>query len=356
MPLSAGGTLPVSAINVGLTAALPALNAEIAKLQADISRLGLAVQAQVELGIAAPNPVAIAAQISASFNPAEFLSQFNPANFLVAGADANAELLVELGFIAAQLEVVGAIAGQLQLGLSAGGLVGWSYAGRASGFGKQLARETAGGFSGVAPTEPISGLVIATADFSAWGSFSASFNTGPTAGEALGETTTVERLSGLGALTGGQWATGVADAFIPIDLFRLQLEAGKAAIEAQIEVSLGLNFPDVDALLEVELDIDVVLENLVTANVDIAAEISGINLRIQAVLDLMASIGAALSGGGLSFWSYTGPAGDFGPDLETALAGGLPGIEEPNGSIYGLAIACNSPSAWGSFGRIFKAA
>ena len=159
----------------------------------------------------------------------------------------------------------------------------------------------------------------------------------------------------MGVLGGAEWNTGVLDIYARIELLLLELQALKASIQAQIELSLGLNLPDPTVIVEAGLaiDLDLALENIINVQVDLTAQLELFQLRIDLILELIAELNAQLSAGGLTVWSYSGTAGQLGAEFATAIADGLPNAGGPNAPAYGLAIACASPSAWASFGNIF---
>jgi len=351
MTIVNSGTFPASGLNIGLAMAPIALNAEITKLQADITGFGIAAEAQVSMVASfPPNVEGYVTVFPLALDVTALASAFNPLNWVSLNADANASLVIEIGLIDAMLEIVGTVALAFEAGLSSGSLAGWSYAGRTAGFGSRLIPATENGFGTIAPDDQISALIIACADFGSWQGFSTGFNTGASSTDDLGVTTTgEERLRFLGEIGGGEWNIGVYDVFARINLFLLELRGLKAAIEAQIDLSLGLNLPDVSVVVDAGLDValSLALEALVDVQLDI--------LRIEAILELAASIALSLSGGGLTFWSYTGRAADLGREFAPEVAGGLPGTTTgPSAPAYGVVIATKSPSAWASFGSIFK--
>ncbi len=363
MTIVNSGTFPASGVNLGLAAAPLALAAEVSKLETDISGLGAAVDAQVAVAVDFPPNVAgfasvLALHLDATANAAALAAAFDPANLITLNFEANASLVIELGLIDALIEIVATIVADFEIGLNSGSLAGWSYAGRTAGFGGRLIPATENGFGTIGPDDQISALIVACADFDSWAGFSAGFNTGTSSQEDLGVTTTeVERLRFLGELGGGDWNTGVSQVFARINLFIAELNALKAAIEAQIELSIGLNLPDIEVLVTagLEIDFELALESLIDVQLDLDVEIGSISARISAILELSGSITASLSGGGLSFWSYTGRAGDLGREFAPEVAGGLPDVATgPGAPAYGIVIATKSPTVWASFGSIFK--
>jgi len=109
-------------------------------------------------------------------------------------------------------------------------------------------------------------------------------------------------------------------------------------------------------MLEAVLDFDIeaAFDALISVDVNIAAVIGAIQARIDAVLDLKASLDAQLSGGGLTLWVYSGALRGLGTAMAAELADGMPGGNGPKTPVYALALACASPTAWSDFGLIFK--
>jgi hypothetical protein len=349
------GTLPVSVINVGLAASVPALAAELAILEADLTSIGLASAGDLEVSFDfPPNPIGAALAIAASNNPLEVAA--NIAAGPIAGTDLSLEVAAELAFVELQLGVANTVSSSLGAGLESGDIGGFSYAGGALDYGRTLSAATAPGFGTFAPGTTVQAVVIACEDFSAWASFSEGCRTNaPATPAATGDA----RLAYLGELGGGEWNTGVADVMRRLRFLLLDLEGQKSTLEAQLEFSLGLGSIDADFLVDTgveivaELGIDGLLENMVEVNADFDVALEGGQLKIDAVLALIADLNSQLSAGGLSFWTYSGPAGTLGAALHTELVNGLPGGSGPNAVVYGLTLV-GAPPAMATFGNIFK--
>jgi hypothetical protein len=352
------GTLPVSALNLGLQASTTGLQAKITKLTADISGLTAAVDTQVEVQASFPPSAAgFAAGFASALDVAAMTVAFDPSTWATANVDGNAALLVELGLVDAQIAILDPIVADITAGISAPGIYGWTYAGFAGGFGPALSIASAFGYGGIGATEAVSALVIATELFASWEAFSEGFETGDSAQVNLGETPSQARLRALGGLSGGEWNTGTRAVLNGLRLTLEALRGAKAGIESQIDVSVGLNLPSPAAQVDfgLGLDLDAALDNLLTVSADLTGAIAGIQAEIDATATLSASIATQLSAGGLSFWSYSGAAAGIGGELETALAGGLPGTSSgPRGACYGVVLVSKSPSVWADFGRVFK--
>lgn len=352
------GTFPASSLNIGL-AALPAgIAAQISILGIEVSKLtaALALQAQMTVSFP-PNIPSYIAAFGASLNPANLTSIFSPTTWLTANADILPEIAIELGLIEAQLAIVAGLTADIRAGLTAPGIAGWTYAGKASGFGEHLRNQTQGGFAGVDPSRNVSAVIIGSEDFAGWQGFSEGMDTGGSASKDLGQRPQESQLLYHGARSGGSWSPALDAGIAPLDLLELQLEGSKAALGVQAEVALGLDLPDVTAVVDagLEVDLGVALENLVNVQLDLGTQISGVNAKIDALVQLSADITASLSAGGLVLWSYNGPAGQLGASLVPETQQGIPGSNDgPNGPAYGLVLAGASPEAWASFGKIFK--
>ncbi len=358
MPLALVGTLPVSAVNLGIVAGLSGLSLEISKLTADVSALNAAVLAQAQVSAEfPPNPLSFATALAAQFSVPEITTQFNPANWATMGADVSADLAIQLGLLTAEIATLDALVVSLSAGVDAGGIAGWTYAGRAGGFGIELERATAIGAGALTPDDEVTGIVIATESFGSWGSFSNGVNVGRTA--AAEATATAQRLSFLGSLDGGDWNTGVLDLLARFRPFLLDLNAAKAGLEASAQVALGLNLPDIQAQVDVglaifaDLGVTGLLDNLVNVQVDLSASIGTINAQIGIVTDLVAELSADLSAGGLSFWTYSGSVRALGTSLHSALQQGIPSGSGAAATAYGLALI-GTPASMTTFGTIFK--
>lgn len=348
------GTLPVSAVNIGLAAGVPGLAVEGVKLAADITDLAPAVLGKVQIGASIPNPVLFAGGIAAQLNPTAVAGSLG--SLSGTGGTANFSLVAKIGFLEAQIAAMGAITAPLALGLDTGGIAGWNYAGRSAGFGSELERATAGGYPGAKADDIISGVVIATESLASWGSFSEGFNTG--ASSTLPVESGAARLLFMGALSAARWNGSVAGLLARFNVFVGKLEGQKGGLEASAQVSLGLNLPSPTAILSAGLNVvsaiglDGLLDNLLNAQADLGAVIGSITAKINAVVELQGDFATQLSAGGLTVWTYFGRAGDFGKELRAALASGLPSGNGPNATAYGLAIAGSVPTM-SIFGGIF---
>lgn len=360
MPIVRVGSLPVSAINLGLAGSVAGFGVQAAKLQADIAKLGLSgiAQAQVALNFP-PNPASYAGAAVAALNPALLASILNPVTIVGGSVDAALDVTLDLAIVSAQLAVVEPLKASFTAGLEAGGVAGWSYSGNAPGFGSELERYTKNGYGKTAAGDQIQAVIIATESFDSWGAFSQSVSTGGTANAEADAA--LARLAYLGELSGARWNSGVATLSAKLNLFVAELRGKKQALEASLEFMLGLDLPDptvvVDAGLSVfaDLGIDGLLDNMVNVRADIGASIDTVQGKLDLLLDGAASVAAQLSAGGLTFWTYSGAAGGLGAALRSETARGIPGGSGPGARAYGLALA-GAPGAMTIFGSIFKTA
>ena len=348
MAITFAGSLPVSAVNVGLNASLAALDIELAQLAVDLSGLAPALVASVQIGLSfPPNLPVVTAAIGASLDPLNVALQLNPGSVSVYAAPLALEAGIELGLVEAKLAAALAISEPMEAGLAVGGIAGWSYAGTAKGFGDGLQRATEHGFGRTAADTQIQATILATESPATWAGFSEGFHAGSGDG-----------LHYLGQLGASEWSIGLGPIMARIRLFLGQLRGMRATLLAQIQACLGLELPSVDAVLDTavnavaELGIDGLIDNLVNVDIDIQALIDGIQVKVDALLNLKINLAASLSGGGLAVWTYAGPASLLGVELQGQIRNGIPGGNGANASINGLALAA-SPAAMGTFGSIF---
>lgn len=350
MGLSAPVTLPVSALNIGLTAGLPVIALQIADINGTI--LGLEAAIAGSLTIVVPTLVDFTAAIAASINLPAITAQFTAMAAL--SVDLNASILIDLGLINIAISVVARVVANFEAGLAAPSLSAWTYTGGAASFGTGLANDLRDGLPTSAAADPIQGVIIATESFGSWGNFSAGFNTGTSAETELVGPRAGGNLDFLGTLGGGQLNVGVAALFNSFASFLLQLNGTKVALEVQLGITAGLNLPDIQVILTAALNasanLDLLLSNF-GISLNFLANIELLIAQIQLLIDLRASIN--LSGGGLSVWSYSGPANAMGAEFAAEVQNGLPNAGGPNTPVYGMAIATEQPSAWASFGLIF---
>ena len=99
MTVSYVGSLPVSAVNVGLSASLPALQLEVDQLGLDISGLVPAIAAKIEVATNFPPSPFFGEAISGHLDLEAITEQLNPLSWVSVAADANADLAVELGLV-----------------------------------------------------------------------------------------------------------------------------------------------------------------------------------------------------------------------------------------------------------------
>lgn len=344
MTLEYVGSLPTSGLQLGLAATLPGIAAKISGLQSLIPDLQAALTAKATMAVNfPPNVAGITAAAAAYLNPTALAALLNPATWVSASAGASADILVDLGLIIPQIELLARITGELTVGMSAGGIAEWAYHGTAQGFGQALSWELRSSTGGIPRDAVVSGLVIACEDSSSWDSFGEGFNTGdPYPGSA----------TFVGSLTGGEIVTGLTLPMLELEAYLAELNGLRAALELNLDLSLGLNIPPIGELLSVDFDLEAAIGSLVEIDADITGEISLVTGKIDALLELQGRIQASLSGGGLSVWRYSGPIYAMGDELDLAIEGGLPGGGGASARVSGVALACASPAAWGAFGNL----
>jgi hypothetical protein len=352
------GSLPVSAINVGLAASLPGLSAKGVKLQADLTKLTPALAGQIEIGLDfPPNPISFAGAVVAALDPIELAAVVNPLNMVGASADLSVDLAVDLALVTVQLEIAERVQASLNIGLDVGGIAAWSYSGHASGFGSELERYTREGFGKTPPGAAVQAVIIATESFGSWQAFSSGAETGTSASAEAD--TNQALLAFLGEIPARRLNVGVADVAATIDLLVADLRGQKSGIEASIKMALGLTLPDVSATVDAGLDvfaelgIDGLLENMVNVSADLTGAIGDLTAQIDALVELTGDITAQLAAGGLMFWTYFGTAAGLGSALRQELAGGIPGGSGARAPAYGLVIA-GTATSMATFGTIFK--
>jgi hypothetical protein len=356
MGLTLLGTLPLSAIQLGVVAALPGLSGRVNAAVSDLSKVqaSLAGALSGSATFIPPDPTTIAATLASAIaaQSGNLSNLVLPTTWITGSVSAGAELAVELGTIDAELALVGEIGATLSAGLDVGSLATWAWGGPVGAFGTRLAATTRGGWGKVSPGDPVSGVVIVSTAFADWQHFGASFNVGPTArAPASGG----GALTFLGELSGGKLNTGTLAAKQPIDLYRTQLEGAKLAVEASLELTLGVNLPSVDVLLPgLSINLDDLIGNMLSLDLaaDLQLNIDALSLQLEALQLELGGFEAMVTGGGLTVWKYDGPAGRFGASLEAEIKDGIPNAGDGSSIGYGLAIACGSPSAWGGFGLI----
>ena len=261
---------------------------------------------------------------------------------------------IELGVIEIAFAAVGKVTTSFELGLNAGSLAAWSYAGNAKGFGQKMLG-TSNGWGNVSSGTEVNAIIIATESFDSWGQFSAGFNTGTTSSARV--TSDVANLTFLGNLSAGSLNTGVAQLSKQLNLFMFELNGAKASVDIRLQASVGIDIPTPDVMLPgLAIDVAAVLEALLGLDIDIGVEIGAITLDIKGILKLAFDLGLQLSAGGLTVWLYSGAASGLGPALASATANGLPGANGPNAPVYGVVVATELPSVWANFSTIFGVA
>lgn len=352
------GILPIGSLNVGLGSASAGVSAEVAKLQADASNLDVALKGSIDVAAHfPPDPVSIAAVIGAGLSASELSAIMNPAGWVTIGAEANIDIALQLGFIEGQIGAVAQAKGAISAGLDAGGISGWSYFGRCSGLGAELAPQVRFGFGGLGPADEVTAIVIVTESFASWRELSKSMAAAPANTPA---TSAESRIVSHGPRSGADWNTGTAELGARIDAFSEELDGLKASLEEQAELSLGLNLPDVEPIVDAGIEIfgsigaDGIADNLVNVRTDVTGLIQGISADAGAIASVLADVDAQLSAGGFATWSYRGRADQLAKEVEQAMANGLPNGSGPSSPVYALVLAGSLPSM-SLFAGIFQA-
>lgn len=349
MALSSPTTVPVSGINLGLAAGVTALGAEVSFLGEDLSGIGVAAAAQVTFTTSLPPNPAILLQFAAAANIATLTNQLNPLNWITLGATANLDLTAQLGIINGLIAIVAPVAAAMEAGLSTGGLYAWSYAGTARRFGTTLATATQYGIGGSGPTGTVNAVIVAATEHSTWATFGAGCYVGTSDDEDLGTATTLSVLTSLGELNGFNLNTGVLSVYARIALLLEELQGLAAALQIQIDFTLGIGLPDPQAILDIEVSVSLA-DILVSA--DFAAQIDWVNTKINLIAALIAELQVQLTTTGLTVWTYSGTAQGLGSEFRSEVLNGI-GTGDAGDPTYGLVIAASSPVAWSAFGNIF---
>ena len=349
------GTLPVSALNIGLVAGVSALEVKVTKLTADISLLDTAITGQAQFALNPPTLDGLEAGLTAHLGT--LVALVDPGNFTInAKVGALPSLTGQIGIIDGYLQVVTKVAASFQAGLNAGSLAAWSYAGNSRGFGQTMLG-TSNGWGDVSSGAEVNAIIIATESFESWGQFSLGFNTGTSSSTRV--SSDAANLTFLGVLSAASLDTGVQALSKDINLFLGQLNGAKLVLEGNLPmVSVGANLPSVAVLKNAALKVDLsaAFKNMISGKLNLTGQIGGINAKIDAIVKLTTELGLQLSAGGLTVWLYSGLAAGLGPALAQATANGLPGASGPTAPAYGLVVATELPSVWANFSTIFGVA
>ena len=344
MSLSAAVTLPVSVLNPALATGQQLISLDQAALTADIGELAAEIL-KVGLSLELPNPANIGLQLGALeadialavSAPALAVTPPGVTLDLVGAADIQGDIVSLLPSIAMAAKLKAGIAGALDLP----GLHWWSYSGPAAAFGSGLETFTRGGWPSVKVDDSINALIIATESFSSWGPFSASIAVpqGPGGLHYAG------LLKPIRVFKFAKQLVNYLDSFI------LRFEGKQFALQAQLDIALGVTLPDVGVALTASIaaaaSIPAIIANL-GLTIDASVKfVPAINAKLALLLKLSLDFGAILlSGGGLSVWKYSGPAANLGVEFAAAMTSGLPNGSGPNTPAYGMVLATNNPASW----------
>ena len=151
----------------------------------------------------------------------------------------------------------------------------------------------------------------------------------------------------------------------------LELQAKIDSITAQLDLIAQVSIPNPLALtagLQAALaGVAQIAVQFPTATVQIGASLQAdiaatlalavsIQVELDLALALQAQLTAALSGGGIAAWSYSGPVNGLGSALRGELASGMPTGGGATQRVDALVLACSSPADWAKLGVVLKTA
>jgi hypothetical protein len=147
-------------------------------------------------------------------------------------------------------------------------------------------------------------------------------------------------------LRGSDLNLGVASLKTRISLFLAELRGRRSRLQSCMQVSLGAKLPDITATatlganIVAKLGITGLIERITAAaQLDLTPSITGLNAKINALVNLALQLSADLSAGGLVVWTYSGTPQDLGESLKRATTNGLPNGTGPATTVHGLVVA-----------------
>ena len=171
------GTLDVATINIGVTLAVPMLQARLGELNgayAELQAKLASIQAQLNLvaEVSIPNPLTLTAGLQAALaGVAQIALQF-PLATVSLGASLEADIAATMALAAdiqLKIDLLLALIAELTLAMSGAGIAVYAYDGRADRLGPEVDAQLSGGLPGTGlPAQPIKGLVLACSDLGAW--------------------------------------------------------------------------------------------------------------------------------------------------------------------------------------------
>lgn len=171
------GTLDVASINIGVTLALPALQARLGELNgayAELQAKLASIQSQLDLiaEVNIPNPLTLTAGLqSALAGVAQIAAQF-PTATVSLGASLQADIVATLALAAdiqVKIDLLVALIAEFTMAMSGAGIAVYAYDGRADRLGPEVDAQLSGGLPGTGlPAQSIKGLVLACSDPGVW--------------------------------------------------------------------------------------------------------------------------------------------------------------------------------------------
>ncbi len=333
--ITPAGDIPMAVLNVGITAVLPAIEANIGIMLSDLAALIPLPVLQAAFNLNPPTLPNPAALIAAGDNLVAYAQALNPATWVTAAANVNLDVVLELGLINAQIAVVAQAVAAIEAGVNTGGISTWCYSGPAPTPMRTLL--DAGACQRYLRTQVIDAIIVATDADGVWDAFAAGFN------DAGLRDSPGPRLTFSGGASAGNLLFALGRAFDVAYQFLLELGARKLQLEASLDLTLGLNLPaPPDIMLDVPFDL-----GSITANIDFDLMIGAVQLQIDAMLDLVADLEAQLSLGRLACWRFRGPAGNLGAEVAQAVGARF------GGDVRAAVMTFAEPAAAASFATVF---
>lgn len=329
------GDIPLSVLNVGIAAAMPGVVAQATVLLADLAAMAPAPLLQTAFAASPPLLPDLDSLVAAGDNLLAYASTLNPANWGPAAASVNVSVAADLGFAEAQLAIVGQALGAVEAGVATGGIATWCYAGPAPSYFDGLLDRAASEY--YLREQVVDAFVVATDSDAAWATFAAGFN------DAGLRDSPGPRIVYSGGASAGNLLTSLGRAYDVVRNLYLDLGARTTKLEADLQLTLGLDLPDpLDLMVPVDVDL-----GAITATVDFDSMFQAVGLQVDAVLDLVAELDLQLSGQALACWHFRGPAGSMGAEVSRAVG------ERFGGDVRVAVMTFAEPAAAASFATVF---
>ncbi len=91
-----------------------------------------------------------------------------------------------------------------------------------------------------------------------------------------------------------------------------------------------------------------------SARISLAADLLSLQSLIGPAQDLVATLGGALSTGGIHAYAVEARTGQIGVELTGALVAGVPGGGGPNATAKALVLVTESPTAWAALSGVLR--